>query len=86
MGSFSEVFFGQNKFVIAIWAGVSSNEALSSPARTKRLLRRLLLISSGKLQLLRVSITVKGYAVCKLKCIILVYSLLFTIWSTANTD
>jgi hypothetical protein len=33
---------GENKFVIAIWAGVSSNDALSSPARTKRLLRRLL--------------------------------------------
>jgi hypothetical protein len=32
---------GENKFVIAIWAGVSSNDALSSPARTKRLLRRL---------------------------------------------
>jgi hypothetical protein len=33
---------GENKFVIAIWAGVSSNDALCSPARTKRLLRRLL--------------------------------------------
>jgi hypothetical protein len=64
MGSFSEVFFGQNKFVIAIWSGVSSNDALSSPARTKR---RLLLISSGKLQLLRVSITVKGYGLCGLQ-------------------
>ena len=31
----------ENKFVIAIWAGVSSNDALSPPARTKRLLRRL---------------------------------------------
>jgi hypothetical protein len=37
MGSFSEVFSVKNKFVIAIWAGVSSNDALSSPARTKRL-------------------------------------------------
>jgi hypothetical protein len=27
---------GENKFVIAIWAGVSSNDALSSPARTKQ--------------------------------------------------
>jgi hypothetical protein len=32
---------GENKFVIAILAGVSSNDALSSLARTKRLLRRL---------------------------------------------
>jgi hypothetical protein len=31
----------ENKFVITIWAGVSSNDALPSPARTKRLLRRL---------------------------------------------
>jgi hypothetical protein len=30
---------GENTFVIAIWAGISSNDALSSPARTKRLLR-----------------------------------------------
>jgi hypothetical protein len=45
MGSFSEDSSEKNKFVIGIWAGVylrSFNDALSSPARTKRLLRRLL--------------------------------------------
>jgi hypothetical protein len=41
MGSFSEDSSEKNKLIIGIWAGVSSNDALSSPARTKRLLRRL---------------------------------------------
>ena len=35
---------GENKFVTGIWAGVSSNDAISSPARNKRLLRRLVLV------------------------------------------
>jgi hypothetical protein len=34
----SIILMGENYFVIAIWAGVSSNDSLSSPARTKRLL------------------------------------------------
>jgi hypothetical protein len=41
MGSFSEDSSEKNKLIIGIWAGVSSNDALSFPARTKRLLRRL---------------------------------------------
>jgi hypothetical protein len=41
MGIKAEYSSVKNKFVIAIWAGVSSNDALSSPARTKLLLRRL---------------------------------------------
>jgi hypothetical protein len=40
MGSFSEDS-SEKKLIIGIWAGVSSNDALSSPTRTKRLLRRL---------------------------------------------
>ena len=47
MGSFSEDSSEKNKLIIGIWAGVSSNDALSSPARTKRLLRRLDRILSG---------------------------------------
>jgi hypothetical protein len=47
MGSFSEDSSEKNKLIIDIWAGVSSNDALSSPARTKRLLRRLDRILSG---------------------------------------
>ena len=38
---------GENIFVLTIWAVVSSNDALYSPARTKRLLRRLDLPSRG---------------------------------------
>jgi hypothetical protein len=41
MGSFSENSSEKNKLIIGILAGLSSNDALSSPARTKRLLRRL---------------------------------------------
>jgi hypothetical protein len=32
MGSFSEDSSEKNKLIIGIWAGVSSNDALSSPA------------------------------------------------------
>ena len=38
---------GENIFVLTIWAVISSNDALYSPARTKRLLRRLDLPSRG---------------------------------------
>jgi hypothetical protein len=37
MGSFSEDSSEKNKLIQGIWAGVSSNDAISSPARTKRL-------------------------------------------------
>ena len=41
MESFSEDSSEKNKLIIGIWAGVLFNDPLSSPARTKRLLRRL---------------------------------------------
>jgi hypothetical protein len=37
----SIILNGRKNFVMVNWAGVSSNDALSSPARTKRLLGRL---------------------------------------------
>jgi hypothetical protein len=41
MGSFSEDSSEKNKFVIGILGWRLFNDVLSSPARTKRLLRRL---------------------------------------------